>query len=284
MQDKIFSHLPINTLFATVKNDLRKLDNEGLIDDGTLIKTVMHCNEKLGLTIREVREIALAVQEHRAEKPLDFDRLYYACALGPTNTLISELRNPFDNNFDQDIVYEASLDRNSLGNPDSYNVTIERKGTQVVHNYGSWVKLDVSKSSEKYCHLECPLKRRKGAYTIDINEDYIETPFRAGTLYLVYLGLMKDEDGNITYPFHPLITPYYEWSLKVKILQDALFNSDTGFNETSALLQTAEREKTKCWLDAFNFTVSSDYGRYVDAQRKKELGWYNQWFRLYQNF
>ncbi len=40
---------------------------------------------------------------------------------------------------------------------------------------------------------------------------------------MMYLGMMKDDEGNITFPFHPLITPFYEWSLKEKILEDATF-------------------------------------------------------------
>jgi hypothetical protein len=278
--DSIFQHRPISELFAIVRNDFYKFDNDGLIDEGTLVKTVMWCNDKLGISIREIREIAIPVVEFKAELPLDFEKLFFVCALQASGTYMTETRNPFDNNFDQDIIYEASLDRSSLGNVSNYNVTIKRETKTTVHNYHSWIQLDVTKSSQKHCHIDCPNGKRKGKYTIEIKDDHIDVPFRSGTLYLMYVGMMKDIEGNITFPFHPLITPYYEWTLKEKIITDAIFNSDGG-QQLVQLLQLAKSERAKAWLDAFGFTTERSYGDIVKAQRNKELQWYHQYFRWF---
>jgi hypothetical protein len=280
VKNKTFELKPINELFAIVKNDLRKFDNEGLIDDGNLVKTVMYCNDKLGISIREIREIGLPVNDFKAELPLDFEKLYYVCALKATGTMMTGVRNPWDNNFDQDIIYEAKLDRESLGCVDNYRVVIQKDTTPVYYNYNTWTQLDVSSAGDKYCLPNCPNRRTKGKYTIDIRDDHIDTPFKAGTLYMMYVGLMMDIDGNILFPFHPLITPYYEWCLKEKVLQDAIFNSDSpGVGE---LLKYAEAERAKAWIEAFNFTTEKGFGEYVEAQRKKEMKWYNQYFALFQ--
>lgn len=279
INNKVFSHRPIHELMAIVKNDFRKFDSEGLIDDGTLVKTVMYCNERLGIPIREIREAAIPVSDFKAHLPLDFEKLYYVCALQATNTMVTDMVNPFDNSVDQDIVYEASLDRESLGCVQNYSVTVKRLNTTTVHNHGSWVELDISGNSQS-CHIDCPNKRKKGKYTISIKDDHIETPFRSGMLYIMYVGMMKDEEGNITFPFHPLITPYYEWSVKEKIVSDAIFNSD-GSN-LGELFKLAQLEKNKAWIDAFNFTTDKAYGEYVALQRKKELSWYNQYFKWFQ--
>jgi hypothetical protein len=278
--NRTFEHRPISELMAIVKNDFRKFDQEGLIDEGNLIKTVMYCNDKLGIPIREVREIALEVKDYRAELPLDFEKLYYATGLKCTNTLITYDSNPWDNTFDSDVIYEASLDRGSLGCVENYSVTIKKPTKVEVHTYGSWVQLDVGQSSHPYCHIDSPNKKKRGRYTIDIKGDHIETPFRGGTLYLMYIGMMKDSEGNITFPFHPMITPYYEWTIKEKILSDAIFNSD-GPN-LGELFKLAQQERLKAWLDAFNFTTDRSYGEYVDAQRRKELKWYSEYFRFLQ--
>ena len=280
INDKTFEHRPISELFAVVKNDLRKFDAEGLIDEGTLIKTIMYCNDKLGLPIREIRQIAIPVNEYRAELPVDFEKLYYAAALKCSNSIMTEQRNPFDNNFDTDIVYEAELDRESLGCVENYQVIVKRQTNTTIHNYGSWVQLDTTASSGPFCHIDCPNKKKKGKYTIDIKEDHISTPFRSGLLYIMYIGLMKDTDGNITFPFHPLITPYYEWSIKEKVVMDAIFNSDAS--NLGDLLKLAQQEKLGSWLDAFNFTTEKSYNNFVNLQRKKELGWYNQYFKFLQ--
>jgi hypothetical protein len=280
VNDKLFELRPVNELFSIVKDDFRTFDAEGLVEDDRLLKTVMYCNEKLGIPIREIREVAIPVIDFKASLPIDFERLYYACALQATNGITTELVNPFDNNVDQDIVYEAELDRASLGCVENYQVIVKRQTKTTIHNYGSWVQLDVSSDSKKFCHIDCPNKRRKGRYTISIKSDHIETPFKNGTLYVVYIGLMKDMDGNVTFPFHPMITPYYEWMCKEKILQDAIFNSDKpGIGE---LYKEAKMERAKAWLDAFNITTEKPVQEWKEHQRRKELNWYHQYFRYFK--
>lgn len=280
INDKVFDHRSIEELMAIVKNDFRKFNNEGLIDEGVLVKTVLWCNDKLGIPIREIREIAIPVSDFKAQLPLDFEKMYYVCALQATNTMTVTDKNPWDNTVDTDIIYDAHLDRESLGCVDNYQVIIKRLQNTTIHQYGSWVQLDVDEPSNKFCHIDCPNKRKKGKYTISIKEDHIETPFKAGMLYLIYIGMMKDVDGNITFPFHPLITPYYTWSIKEKILSDMIFNSDN--NQAADMWKIANKERQLAWLDAFNFTVDNSFGKYIDGQRKKELGWYAKYFRYFQ--
>lgn len=275
----IFEHRSIDQLMAIVKNDLRKFDQEGLIDEGSLIKTVMYCNDKLGIPIREVREIAMPVSHFEAQLPIDFEKLYYVCAVEATNTMIVRGKDPFNNNFDQDILYEAAIDRDSFGGATNYQVTINRITNQTFHDCNTLTHLDVSGANNIF-HIDSPNIKRKGKYSVSIKDDKIHTPFRAGMLYMMYIGMMRDSDGNVTFPFHPLITPYYEWTIKEKIISDAIFNSDG--NNLGELFKLAQQEKDKAWLDAFDFTTSKEYGYYVNLQRKKELQWYSQYFRYLQ--
>lgn len=277
--NKLFDLRPISELMAIVRNDFRKLEEEGLIDEGTVIKTIKYCNDRLGIPIREIKQKCLQIAEYKAKIPLDFEKLYFAGAVSVTNTMVHNLRNPFNNNFDRDVIYEADIDRGSFGNVDSYSVTIKRVENTTVHNISTITALDVNPTSAPFCHLSCPNLRRKGKYTVSIEDDHVVTPFRAGEVYIMYLANMSDEDGNLLFPFHPMITPYYEWMVKEKILMDAIFNSDGNYAD---LLVLAQRERAKAWLDAFDMTTSKSYGEYVDSQRKKELKWYNQYFKFFQ--
>jgi hypothetical protein len=276
---KTFELRPVHELLAIVRNDFRKLDDEGMIDEGRLIKTVMACNDRLGIPIREIKQKCIQVVDFKAKLPLNFEKLYFVAATRSSNTMVVDGRNPFDNKFDSDVIYEAELDRGSLGNTDSYSVTILRNTQTTVHNISTLTALDVHPSSHGLCHISCPNIRKKGKYTVTIEDDHINTPFRAGELYIMYLGTMEDEEGNILFPFHPLITPYYEWSVKEKVLMDCIFNQDGNYGE---LYKLAQSERVKAWLDAFNITTEKGYGEYVDLQRKKELGWYNQYFKFFQ--
>jgi len=279
INDKIFDHRPISELMAIVKNDLRKFDAEGLIDDGTLIKTVLYCNDKLGIPIREIREVAIPVDEYRAELPKDFEKMFYVAALNCSNTRVVQGRDPFDNNVDQDVIYDACLNRDRLGCVDNYQVIVNRKSTITTYDYPSWTPIQISPQSYNFCHIDCPNKKKLGKYQVQIHEDHISTPFRTGTLYIMYVGMMRDKDGNITFPFHPMITPYYEAAITEKVIKDAIFNSDGNYGE---LFKLAQLERVKTWLDAYNFTMEKGYGEYVKMQRKRELGWYNQYFKYFQ--
>jgi ribosomal protein L36 len=281
---KLFDLLPINKLTAIVRNDLRKLDDAGLIDEGTLIKTVQFCNDKLGIPIREIRQKIVPVHEFQANLPLDFEKLYYVCALQATNTSIQHsFKNPFDNSFDRDIIYEADVSREDFGGTPHYNVTINKTTDVEIKTFNNWIELQVSPSSLPFCHTSCPNVRRKGKYMVTIEDDgKVSTPFRSGELYFMYLGSMKDEEGNILFPFHPLITPWYEWCIKEKVLEDALFNSDLGFQETQALYELAGKKRSLAWLDAFNITMESGFNEFIAREKKKELSYYNKYFKLFQ--
>lgn len=276
---KTFELRPISELLAIVRRDFRQLDDEGMIDEGRIVKTIMACNDKLGIPIREIRQKCIPVKEYRADLPLNFEKLYFVGAVSATNTMVMHGRNPFDNTFDRDIIYEAEIDRESFGNADTYAVTIKRETQTTVHNINNFIGLDVHPQSYNWCHASCPNMRHKGRYTVTIEDDHINTPFRSGELYIMYLGTMEDDEGNLLFPFHPLITPYYEWAIKEKVLMDAVFNSDGNYGDK---LKLAQNERVKAWLDAFNITTERGYGEYVDAQRKKELGWYNKYFKFFQ--
>lgn len=276
---KTFELRPISELVAIVKRDFHKFDDEGLIDEGSIIKTVMACNDRLGIMLREINQKCVSVDEFKAKLPLNFEKLFYIACLNATNTMTTTGVNPFDNSFDRDVIYEAELDRGSFGNSDSYSVTIKRETQTTTHFINNMISLDVGSSCLPMCHISCPNIDRKGRYTVTIEGDYIVTPFRKGELYIMYLGTMEDENGNLLFPFHPLITPYYEWSIKEKIVMDAIFNSDSTNGD---LLKLAQSERVKSWLDAFSFTTEKGYGEYVDAQKKKEMGWYNKYFKFFK--
>jgi len=274
-----FENRPINELMAIVKQDFRKFDDEGLIDEGNLIKVIMHCNERLGIGLRSIKQACIPVEDFRARLPLNFEKLFFVTALKATSTMVSIGRNPFNNNFDRDVIYEADLAREDFGGTTFYGVTIKREMNVTVHSPGEWIPLEVVPGSFGFCHPGSPNMTKKGKYAVRIEDGHIITPFRSGELYIMYVGTMADEEGNLLYPFHPLITPYYEWSLKEKILLDAIFNSDSTDGN---LLILAQKEKAKAWLDAFDITTSRGFGEYVQMQRKKEMGWYNQYFKFFQ--
>src|ERR1041385_4469665 len=98
----------------------------------------------MGIPVREVAEAAIPIDDFKGILPKDFEKLFYTCALRCSGSMTVNQLTPFNNNFDQDVIYDAKLDRQSLGCAQNYHVTIKREGNTTVHNFGTWVELDVS--------------------------------------------------------------------------------------------------------------------------------------------
>lgn len=277
---KNLEHRRIDELMAIVRGDLWKLDSEGLIDEGRCVKTVMYCNEKLGLSIREVREVCLKVEGGKARLPLDFEKIWYARGLRDLRSIELEMRNPFDNGVDADVLYEAKIASGKIGPDTPVTVTIKRQTNVTVHEFQNWIELDVDTQSKKYCYGNSPLYRHRGKPCIRLNDDStLDVPFEEGLVYVMYVANLKDEDGYLLFPFHPVITPWYEWCVKEKIIQDALFNDEGNY---APLLQECKRERGLAWIDAYNACTDPRVGHHIQLQRKRELEFYNQYFKYFQ--
>lgn len=282
INNKTFEHRPIAQLISLIKSSFRKFDQEGLIDETSIVKTVLWCNDQLGIGIREVKQCVVPVSNFRATLPVNFEKLYYACALSATNTIVTDWKDPFDNNFDRSVIYEAEIQRDELGGSDNYGVIIKREGPKVIQEFRNFMNLSISAGSLDLCHSDCPNNRIRGKYQIEIKDGEIITQFKKGEIYLMYISTMQDNDGNLLFPFHPLITPWYEWCAKEQVITDAMMNSDGRMDELNTLRTIAIQEKTKAWLTAFNFTTDKGFGEYQKDRKKRELQWYSQYFKYFR--
>jgi hypothetical protein len=80
----------------------------------------------------------------------------------------------------------------------------------------------------KQIDCDCPnTKIRAGAYA-EIKNGFINAGFENGTVYINYQALMQDNDGNLLVLDHPMITEYYEYALKERILENLFMNGETG--------------------------------------------------------
>lgn len=279
MDTTIFEYKPIEEFIAMVKGQLKTLDSQGLVEDLDIISSVMYCNDKLGVSIQKIQECIIPIEEFRGIKPRNFQKIYYLAALTTSNTMVANMRNPFDNNFDRRIIYDVKVDRGSFGCADCYNVTINRGTDTIIQTYHTWYDLGVSSENKNLLHMSSPNGRRTGKYTVKFEGDDIITPFRRGELYMMYISNMSDNEGNLLFPFHPLVTPWYLWYTIEQIVTKAAFNSDLNNGDLPSL---ATRNKSLAWLDAYNFTQSEPYNTFLDKKRKRELGWYNKYFKLFQ--
>lgn len=276
---KNIKFITLHELLASVKEDLSSFDNMGLIDEGRVIKTVMWCNERLGIPIHQIREKFIKVRDYKADLPQNFWKVTFVCAIDETSFCLTGYRDPWNNTttLEDRAKAEAEMCTYVEGCTTKCSPLIIRRENNIeVFRYTHWTSLSLSKSSNMFADKMC-FNRPGGKYTIDIDEEQITLPFREGELYMMYLSTMEDEDGNVLVPFHPLITNWYEWCVKEKILQDILFNSDA---DVANKLKLAQEEKGKNWLDAWNFQMEPEYRQLQQYQKQLEANYYNKYFKL----
>lgn len=270
-------YITLSELIYSVKDDLPSLKDATFIDESRLIKVILRCNEKLGIPIRSTKETVLKVRDFKTNLPVDFDKVIYVAALSTTGFGLSQYRDPFDNFVDQTDPNSIQIvPFNSNCQTDCIS-TIRRKTTQGFwHNYTNWTELSLSPSSYVHTTSNCVNNRVRGQYVINVTNEEIETPFKEADLYIMYYSALKDEKGNILVPFHPLITEWYEWCVKEKILLDMAMNSDADVGNK---LKLAQSEKTKAFLDAWGITLEPTYKELYKHEKQKEMEMYNKYFR-----
>lgn len=272
-----FKYITLQQLLASVKTDLPSFKDSGFIDEGNVVKTIMWCNEKLGLPIRRVKETVLNIRNYQVDLPADFQKAIYVAALEHSSFGTAQYKDPFNNSHDQTNECHLHVEEFVSGGNVEYIKTIKTKmGEGLWYSHTNWTELSLSPSSYIYTDSSCVNNRMKGKYTIDIDGERIMTPFREGQIYIMYHANLEDEEGNMLIPFHPLITNWYEWCVKEKILMDMAFNSDGNVADK---LKLAQMEKTKAWLDALDFEMEPTYHQLKDIQKKNEMDMWTKYFK-----
>lgn len=267
----------LSQILASVRNDMPSMDNQGYIDQSRVIKKVMWCNDKLGIRLQDKKECIIEVKDYKAQLPLDFSKVAFVCALSANSFGIDNFRNPFHNTVTIDMQNRAKAEQCAcpvtLGCELVYPDKIIRRCTEnITQTYTQWIPLKLSKFSDPHVHHMC--LNKGGKYTIDIQEELIELPFREGELYIMYFSNLLTEDGEVQVPFHPMISDWYEWCIKEKIFQDILMDSDAGPAVVNRL-KYATDQKNRAWLDAVGFVDAPYYKELQQIQRRKEREFFN---------
>lgn len=277
VNNKTYDFITFSEIMGMVKTELRLYDEMGLIKDINYLEPVRLCNEKLGLTFSEEKQVILEVRDFKTQLPSDFYKVFYMAGLHVRNFSVHNMINPFDNNQDQRTSYEADLCKGLFGCDVNVTVIYKKQGVDVTNIYYNWDEIAVAKRVLHKCHKMSPLNH-EGKYTVDFTDTEILTPFREGELYMLYLSEMVNEEGELLLPSHPLLIPWYKWSIIEKVLSDIIFNSDDP--NVAEKYKLATRKLNEAWLDAWNFTTDRTYQQMLADKKGRELRWYNQYYKL----
>lgn len=291
-----FKYITLSQVMSSVEDDFHKWSDAGLVDQMKYIKVIRACNEKLGLRIYQPKHTILQVTEGpefhhgRADLPPDFYKVEMAFALhkkfvpsmlpiGPGIQQVNEAPT-FDQVRRGEIINTTGCCLDEAGN---CNWLIKTPLTQLQVAVTEFIPLHIVDGSHDHFTEYSPNRghhhrRHHNEFVINVQEEYLETNFHEGIVYMSYLADMKDETGEDIIPFSPLLNPYYEWSVKVAILENMLYNTEA---DVASLLKDARHERNLSFQDAVNFAMGKEareWQRYEDKRAKEFFHKYYQIF------
>lgn len=285
-----WKYITAKELISEVKQSLRKYADNNLIDDNSLLKHIIRCNEFLGERLHHSRQCKLIVKDNRAPVPSDLWKIEMAFGLSTEKQDIftgifgsaivyhpEELElNP---SLNEQIHYLGALSRcktkcGTCDNCKSVHVSVyDTKYFERVENKRVFPLKLISNSND--CVPYSPCNRIKSGYTIDLMDGEFRFSFPEGEIFLSYLGDLIDGEGNLLIPDNELLLPYYEWTLKNIVLEDLVLNTDLDVINAYKLSQS---KLVDAKLTAMDY-IGAFKGKQLDQiQQKRKIEFYNKWY------
>jgi len=169
---------------------------------------------------------------------------------------------------------------------------IEMVNRSETRTYRRLIPLRMKQSQEIEC--DCPNLYIDTANQGWIKNGFLFTTFDVGKVYLNYQGALEDEAGNLLVPDHDLLNEYYEYALKMRILENLYMNGEDvaqrmtlieqrlraarnaalslvntpNFKEMEQLWWTNRRAQYNKYYDMFkSYSPNSAYNRYYGNTR-----------------
>lgn len=261
----------VNTEYITtrqfiddLKGDLKKYSENGIIDESTLYKVIAYTNAIAGIRINPIECAVLDVEDYMANLPEAFKKMKNAQVM--SNFKVAS----------------------SLGFYKNWTETVTKKPDETtplytpmgcINDCGQCYYVVPYKQAEEqhlvfteYHNLH-PVDHncKKDSYKINREENIIEFGIKQGKVFLTYYADM-DVLGLI--PKQPQLYLFYEWSLKVKIFQDILMNSEDDIVQK---LQYAEKQMQLAYIDFDNYIKSISFKKALQIYNKRQEEHYNTW-------
>lgn len=285
--------MTLTELKAEISTSLQMYEDSGLVDHHAIDLWIKNALKKFGNNVMQLSEKVLRVEKSRTPLPEDFWRLYVAAMCKPTAHKIL--------NGDKDIlassVYwtkriETEYGWNNLSeshNKKNYKEVVEReyyRGTEIESRYQpSPVVLSITRGFNRDLYTkDCVNIRshftRDQEHEINLTNNYIETNFKEGHIYIQYYGLPKNEDGEIVVSSpNSHLEEYLEYLAIRKTLQNIMLSSDADVSNKIQYFLQMERESHSNAMTESKFnSLGENYDKRMRDRNRATTMKYEQMF------
>lgn len=258
--------MTVDELMSSVELDFKRYSEAGLIDMDTIYQTIAYCNAQLGVQMSPIKYCVADIINSKVNLPENFQKI-------KSVHVISNFKVPSSLPF-----YNGWVEH-TTEKPKAEDPTYTPMGCLTDNGQCYWVvphkntveeHLIFTTRSELYLTESSYLKESE--YSIDKDEELIEFGINSGKVFICYY---EDPTNLQLVPKHPLLFPWWSWSVKAKILLDILMNSD---DDVQVKLKIAEKERDLAFADVDAFIKSRSYKRSSKERINQEQEFYNTWF------
>lgn len=289
---KELTYRTFDELLSAVLSDFKTFDQEGMIDPQDLIKVAQRVNKDLSVRIQADKNAILEVCKGKVRLPNDFYMLTHAMICGSytvTHPVIHGIQK-------EQIVLETGCDVPSPLKDSDINtnckpcdrpiIRVNECGTKYMvvqdlkyetRTYEYFHRLHIQPSKE--VHPNCIGCRIHADRTCYIKAGWLYTNFEEGKIFLNYVGNMEDEEGNLLVLDHDIVNEYYEYAMKVRILENMLVSGEQVEN----LYKLFDDKRRKARIEARNIVGMPDFAELVQVWEMNRRAQYNKYFRMFES-
>lgn len=126
----------------------------------------------------------------------------------------------------------------------------------------------------------CPGLYMKSADEAWIKDGFLYTNLDCAKVYINYEATMQDENGNLIVPDHELLNEYYEYALKVRILENLMFNDEDVINK----LQYATAQRRIARIEARNVVDTPNFAEIKSTWERNRKVQYNKYYSMFASY
>lgn len=243
---------------------------EGMIDPANLIKVVQKVNYELGLRIHSSKDAMVRVCNSNGKLPDDFYKLNYAFLCGKY-----KITQPVIQGRQTEDVLLGSCTKCGEIDPDC---VCEKTFTtecgdhyQVVHKVAYETRY-----YEEFNRMNLSSKKYQDG---EIKNGFLYTNVDTATVYINYEGALEDEHGNLLVLDNPLVNEFYEYALKVRLLENLYIAGE----DVERKLMYMKEELRKARNNAISMVNTPDFKELKDLWELNRKIQYHRYFDMFRS-
>lgn len=155
-------------------------------------------------------------------------------------------------------------------------IVISERTTTGVTTFHNPILMRIEES--KAVSPECMNGHIPSPYRAAIKNGFLDTNLDEATIYINYQSLMEDDDGNLLVMDNDRVNEYYEYALKVRILENLFFAGEN----VGQMMQLAEARLRAARNNALSFVNTPDFNemkRMWELNRRAQSSKYIDMFK-----